>query len=394
MVNIREINDVGQLERSRADWDRLLAQTQHAQFFQTLDWLQVYWRHYGADQRLRVLFVEEHGQPIGILPLVVRREQTRAGKLRFLTYPLDDWGSFYGPIGPAPALVLRQGLEHIRATRRDWDVLELRFVDAEGMDAQATPNVMSATGFTPLPTQRGATAIIDLAGTYDDYLASRTSKWRNNYRRWQRRLKEQGEVSYVRYRPRGLAHGESDPRWELYDACEDIARRSWQGSSDSGTTLSHETIRPFLRDVHAVAASAGGVDMNLLFLDGRPIAFSYNYYYRGYVYGLRIGYDAEVCQDGVGNLTYTYAIEDSFARGDTVYDTGPGSLEAKRQLLTRVQPIYRYSYYRRTSWRAQLVRLKRWADARRAARECGAAAAGKPQVNPPPAAKVLQETAP
>ncbi len=362
MILVREVYELGGLEPFRGTWEGLLAQTEQAQFFQTMDWLEVYWRHYGARQRLRVLIVEEDGKPLGILPLVVRKEPTKAGELRFLTYPLDDWGSFYGPIGRDPALILQHGLAHVRSTRKDWDVLELRWVDSDGADANQSEQAMAGGGFSPLPTRRGETAIIDLRGTWQDYLASRTSKWRNNFRRWHKRLAERGEVTYLRYRPRGAALGESDPRFDLYDACEELARRSWQGSSTTGTTLSHESVSPFLRDMHAAAARAGGLDLNLLYLNGKPMAYAYNYVYRGYVFGLRIGYDAEIGSDGVGNLTYTYAIEDSFARGDHTYDAGPGSLDCKRQLWTRLQPIYRYSYYRPAAWRAQLVRLKRWAD--------------------------------
>jgi hypothetical protein len=147
----------------------------------------------------------------------------------------------------------------------------------------------------------------------------------------------------------------------LYDACVAIASRSWQAVDNPtpGTTLSHESISAFLREMHAVAARAGGVDMNLLLLDDRPIAFAYNYHYRGYLYALRIGYDLEAGKDGAGNLLYVNVIRDGFERGDHTYDLGPGSLEAKQYLRTSVLDVSRYSYYRPAAIRAQLVRLKR-----------------------------------
>ncbi|MBI3469078.1 MAG: GNAT family N-acetyltransferase [Planctomycetes bacterium] len=143
-----------------------------------------------------------------------------------------------------------------------------------------------------------------------------------------------------------------------------IASRSWQAVDNQtpGTTLCHDSIAAFLRDTHAVAARTGAVDMNLLLLDERPIAFAYNYHYQGHLYGLRVGYDLEAGKDGVGNLLYVHAIRDSFARGDHTYDMGPGSLAAKQYLLTSVLDIGRYSHYWPTAIRAQLVRLKRaWA---------------------------------
>ena len=114
------------------------------------------------------------------------------------------------------------------------------------------------------------TAVVDLAGTWDEYLASRPAKWRNNFRRQERKVCEQGHVGYLRYRPLGEAKGDGDPRWDLYDACEGLARRSWQGTSTTGTTLSHESIRPYLRETHAAAARVGALDLNLLLIGGPP----------------------------------------------------------------------------------------------------------------------------
>jgi hypothetical protein len=66
----------------------------------------------------------------------------------------------------------------------------------------------------------------------------------------------------------------------------------------------------------------------------------------------------------VGGLLAGYAIEDSFRRGDHTYDLGVGSLEAKRHLLTRVAPLFRYSHFHPTAPKAQLLHLKRWAEER------------------------------
>lgn len=364
MTDVREINHIEELAEYRSVWRSLLAQTRGASFFQSLEWLEAYWKHYGAGQELRVLIVSSSGEPVGILPLVVRSERTKVGPLRMLTYPLHDWGSFYGPIGEHPEVTLAAGLEHVRRTRCNWAIVELRWVDADGIDRGQTEHALRHARFQAYKTVWNRTAVVNLPETWEAFLAGRTSKWRNNLRRWQRKLAERGEITYLRYRPRGESHGEGDPRWDLYDACEELASRSWQGSSETGTTLSHESVRPFLRDVHALAANSGALDINLLWLDGEPLAFAYNYHYAGSIYGLRVGYDARQSRDGVGNILYVHAIRDSIQRGDHTYDMGVGSLEIKRYFLTQIVPIYRFSHYRLTAPRAQVLRLRRWRQQR------------------------------
>lgn len=364
MANVREINRIEELEDYRAAWRGLLDATPRASFFQSLEWLEAYWRHYGKHQKLRVLLaIGDDGALVGILPLVVRWETTRLGRLRYLTYPLDYWGSFYGPIGGEPRAILDAGLSHVARARRDWDAIELRWTGVDEFDPSDAPATLKAHGLHSCRTMIDRTALIRLEDTtWEEYLVSRGTKWRNNFRRWERRAADLGEITHLRYRPQGEAHGDGEPRWDLYEACLSLAERSWQGSSQTGTTLSHSSVRDFLRDAHAAAARAGGLDLNLLLAGGQPVAFAYNYCQRGYVFGLRIGYDEQNSKLALGNILYARVFEDSFRRGDSIYDMGPNHIEAKQSLLTEVHPIFRYSHFCGRSLRGQLVRLKRLWD--------------------------------
>ncbi|HTQ40852.1 MAG TPA: GNAT family N-acetyltransferase [Pirellulales bacterium] len=378
MLHVREINSPQQLADLRTVWRDLLASTAGATFFQSLDWLETYWQFYGygiADtseklsdggahtsvrpERLRVLLVEADREPIGILPLVVTTEPYRVGPMRVLGYPLAGWGSFYGPIGPHPAATLRAGLQHIRHTARDWDLLDLRWVDADEVDEGQTPQAMQVAGFKFESQVWHFSAQIELQDGWEKYWAGRKSIWRSNLRRCERLLTERGKLEYLRYRPLGEAHGDGDPRWDLYDTCVELARRSWQADSNSGTTLSHDSVREYLRATHESAARAGAVDVNLLLLDGEAVAFAYNYRFRNWVYGVRNGYDPAAVQEGAGTVLMGKMIEDSCQRGDQLFDLGPDYLKCKRYWYTRLHPAYHYTHFHPVRLRAQALRLKR-----------------------------------
>ena len=117
MAHVIEINEIQDLEPYRMAWNALLPGTPNASFFHTYDWLEAYWRHFGADQKLRILVVLSCGKPIGIVPLCVRRDRFRVGALRVLTYPLDDWGTWFGPIGGNTAATTLMAMHHL-ANRR------------------------------------------------------------------------------------------------------------------------------------------------------------------------------------------------------------------------------------------------------------------------------------
>jgi CelD/BcsL family acetyltransferase involved in cellulose biosynthesis len=358
-MNVRELNDPADLAGCQADWDRLLAATPGATFFHTLDWLSAYWRHCGERQRLRVLLIESPHGLEGIVPLVVRSEQTRIGQVRVLTYPLHDWGSFYSPLGPDLSAILRAALVHLRHTPRDWDLLDLRWIASGELDR--TGAAMREAGFQAQQQPWISTSLVDVGRTdWHTYWAGRTSRWRNNVRRSERKLAEAGEVTHVRYRAELGATEPMDPRWDLYDACVALAGRSWQATASDGTTLSHDAVREFLRDAHAAAARHGAIDINLLYLNGRPVAFAYNYACRGWVYGLRMGYDAVLARDGAGSVLMHRMLRDSFKRGDHTFDLGAGYLEAKRYWHTTERYSYRSTHFALSAPRAQLLRAKRW----------------------------------
>lgn len=358
MLRTEEINDIHELSPLRAAWAKLLRGTAGATFFHSLEWLEVYWSHWSAEQRLRVITVSDGNELAAIVPFVVRPEMTRVGRVRFLTYPLDYWGSFYGPIGRDPQSALDAALRHVHRSHRDWDAVELRWI-AEP-DVPQVSGAMRLVGFRPEVGARDHSALIDLASGWESYFRSRSSKWRNNYRRDKKAVLESGQVEYVRYRP--SENPQLDPRWDLYDECVQVARSSWQANSPDGTTMSHDSVSDFLRAAHLTAAQRGCVDLNLLRLDGAPVAFAYNYVLEGHISGLRAGFDAQQAPSGAGSYLIAQAIQDSCQRGDEVYDLGPGHLRSKRYLHTEVRTTYRCGYFPWYSLRSQLLRAKRRYD--------------------------------
>ena len=148
------------------------------------------------------LLVLSDKEPVGILPLIVAPENTRLGRFRLLTYPLRDWATFYGPIGPRPATTLLAGLSYILGTRRRWDVIDLRSTN-EDTDRGRTPWVMRKLGHPHPPSVWKISDVVELRNGWDAYLASRSSRFRNNLRCSEQRAHQLGRLEYQRFRPLG-----------------------------------------------------------------------------------------------------------------------------------------------------------------------------------------------
>jgi hypothetical protein len=350
VLEVIEVNSLHQLAGYRLAWSKLLAGTRRPSFFQTLDWLDVYWPHFVGGLSLRALVVKSDRREIlGILPLVVRHERSPAGCVRALGYPLDGCGAFYGPIGPNPMLTLAVGLSYIAHAERDWDLIDLGGVDCDHTDDGRTA---LAFQYAELPARKSIaaqSARIELDCGWEAYWQGRLGDWRTTVQKAEQQLTSH-HLKYLRYRPRGRAHGDDDPRWELYESCERI-ERAMDGSRSTSA---------YHRDLHGAAVKAGGADINLLLLDGRPAAFAYNTHYRGRINVLRMAFDGSTANHDALSVLLLHMIRDSCRRGDTLLDLGPQTPQSARHWTTRIATTYRYTHCPRLAVKAQLLRAQQW----------------------------------
>jgi CelD/BcsL family acetyltransferase involved in cellulose biosynthesis len=363
VIEVDEINQLSDLDAIEADWRRLLAQTAGFSFFQTLDWLRATWNNYGDRQRLRVQVMRKGGQIVGIVPWCVRTERRRVGRVRILTYPLADWGTFYGPLGPDPRTAVRAALCHVAETPRDWDMIDLRWVDEAASEFLATGEAFREAGFDYRARPRMEVRFCRFAEGWDAYLASRSRNWRRKMKYDIESLEKTGAVQLVRYRP-AAGEGTAAEHDAIYQTCEEIAAKTWQAGDPSQSTLSSPRVREVLRTAHHAAAALGMLDANILLVADRPVAFNYNYVAEGRAYGLRCGYDPTTGLESCGRVLLYKMLEDGFRRGDVEYNFGPGRQPYKERFGTDTRRAYTFRHYARFSLRSQLMHLKERVESR------------------------------
>lgn len=364
MLHVTELNDLGEVAALRPVWRRLLLQTPNYSFLHTLEWLDGAWAHYKLPQKLRVMLVERDGQPLGIVPLCVRTERRKFGSFRVLTYPLDDWGTFFGPLGPEPGLAFRAAMERVAATHRDWDFIDLRWVDQAAPEFLAIGESMRHCGFDCLVRPRMEVRLVRMHDGWEAYVATRSRNWRQKMRRDCEALeRKSGEVRLLRYRP---APGEKSHRDhdEIYDLCERIAENSWQSAAASQSTLCSPRVRDVLRQLHRVAGDLGMLDTNILLVNDRPVAFNYNYLAENRAFGLRSGFDATAGLENCGKILIFKMLEDGFRRGDVEYSFGPGRQPYKDRYATEMRYAYTFRHYARYALRAQMLHWREQVAAR------------------------------
>lgn len=358
MNDVHEINCLADLAGLRSAWRGLLAQTPGYSLFHTLEWLESAWGNYARPQRLRVVVVERRGQVVGIVPFCVREEPRRVGTVRVLTYPLDDWGTFYGPLGPEPGFAFRQALHLVARTKRDWDLIDLRWVDESADEFFAIGEAFRECSFEYRVRPRMEVRHCHFGQGWEAYLKSRSRNWRRKMSHDVELLARAGDVVLRRYRPAAGCDPGCEEHAEVYRICEEISARTWQAADASQSCLSSPRVRDALFRVHCQAAALGMLDTNILEVGGKAVAFNYNYVAEGRTYGLRCGYDPSSEREGCGRVLLYMMLQDSFRRGDIEYNFGPGRQPYKDRFATGMRHAYTFRHYAKYSLRSQLLHLK------------------------------------
>src|SRR5713226_4859505 len=94
-MHVTLFRDMEGVATLRDKWQPLLNQSRPNHVFMTWEWLFTWWKHFGRGQELFVLAVEDKGEVIGILPLMLSvHNDEYARKIRYLRFIGDQMGDW------------------------------------------------------------------------------------------------------------------------------------------------------------------------------------------------------------------------------------------------------------------------------------------------------------
>lgn len=344
-----EIRDVEKLESYRLAWTSMWRAGRRPWFTQSLDWLAAFVKLQSDRVALRTLFVCDDEEILGIVPLVLTTESTRTGPHRTLRYPLFEGYGCCGPIGSQPTFVLLEAMQYLSRHETEWDVLDLAGINVEEVDHGRTKTALHVARIDAEIGAWQTRSMISLRTAEDsERLAMRIELLPERSRCFE----------YVRYRPEGAMHGDAEPKFELFDDCLSIARQS-DGGPGRGATEHALLGHALVRELHATTARNGTLDVNLLYLDDAPAAFSYGYACDDEVTVIDAGLDLRFAQEHADDALAAAMLEDSLERGDRVLDLGTKPAAWLRTWSNGTRTIHRAQTARPRGIAAQVLQWGR-----------------------------------
>lgn len=169
------------------EWRVLLERDPNNHVFSTPEWNRLWWEEFGAGKELLVLTMRRGAETVAIVPLYRKHEDGRK-ILRFVGG--IDLTDYLGAVCAAEDRkeTAQTLLEWLAREEVAWDEFDAHNMPVPFGFSELLVDWADRLGFTFTLDQEETSAILVLADTWDDYLASLGSKNRHELRRKRRRL--------------------------------------------------------------------------------------------------------------------------------------------------------------------------------------------------------------
>jgi CelD/BcsL family acetyltransferase involved in cellulose biosynthesis len=331
-LKVRCYDSFGQLAVLREEWEELALRA-GADLFSTYDWCDVWWKHFGEGRSLRVYALRDGDTLVAVIPLFW--EKMNWGPLRLKVLRL--LGADHG-ITTAGFIIDRRylnaaGAALARELERDpqWDLVHLGELPGyHSYYEQFAASLRRPSWTVHHEADVYPHMVIELQGSFDDFLQGLSASERSNIRRRERRVRDSHSVQVE------VAGGSSVP--DLFESFVEQHQSQWLGTGKLGHFGDWPGALAFHQEMAIRQGTLGRLLLMCLKLDGEPIGYHYNYLFNGRAHLLLSSRTCDLKWDSIspGRLLNCSLIRSAIDAGAMLIDALGGYYEHKRRLGAKV----------------------------------------------------------
>ena len=307
-------------------WQELAERRGNA--FVSPQWFEAWLQHYGDSAAARVAAVRgDDGALLGLMPFALSGRLVRTVRLAGANF-----GDYMHPVAePADETVVAScAVAALAAADSSWGALVLDNVDADAAWSQIELTGTRGRGLRRRERSPSVLPFATLAvDSYDEYLGQRSSSFRKQLRRFDRRLEREAAIELRQTR---------DPD-ELAADLETFFRLHFARWSERGGSSLAGGGREFHQTFAAAALRAGWLRLLFLEADGEPIAAFYGWRLGDRYSFYQAGFDDSWSKFSVGLVLHGRVVERAIAEGAQEYDMLLGSEAYKFRFCDSVRRV-------------------------------------------------------
>ncbi|GAB1470834.1 hypothetical protein MASR2M66_17120 [Chloroflexota bacterium] len=318
-ITIRHIRTLKEFAALKESWTLLLESRKHKTAFLTWEWMHSWLKNHAEAGTLWIVTAWCGNELIGVAPLMLvssNRMGLKSRILRSIGKPNTDESDVITSGNPEEIIPLLFG--YIHANRNEWDAIELCELNSEENNTAIILREMQNLKLK-VTSSTNSHFHIQTTDNWDEYWHSLSKNTRDSVKKRLKHAEKNLNLEF-HYIKGSLLN------WGHFEAIFDINQRSRFPEKYSSAQE-----RAHLRDLFEAMQSKGWLEVIMLYMDGKPVAYDYGFNMDGKFEDWRTGYDLQYSGSAAGKLLLYLMLKYQFENGYKDFDFLRGAYEYKTQ---------------------------------------------------------------
>lgn len=322
------------------EWQELLADSSIDSLFLSWEWQYTWWLHLSENRALAILTIRSAGRLMAIAPMIAKPpDLKRMMPFRMLELlGTGNVGSDY------LSFIVRNGAESSvmpaisAALFKRNRVLELSNIERGSRAVTLTALAMNAKGCRTARQTQSFSPYADLCGfSWDSYMTRNDSSHKTRFNKKLRKLKKNFDFRFEQT-------STESTRQQNLQVMIDLHLQRWDSKGGSNAFNSAD-LCAFHHAFTDIALQKNWLRLFIMWLDDRPAAAVYGFYYNNTFYYYQAGFDPKYSQYSVGYLAIGLTVELALEEGAQEYDMLRGNEEYKYAWATDERELVRLTIF-------------------------------------------------
>jgi len=351
MLKIIRVDNYKSFKECKDGWDELLSRSRADNIFLTYDWIDACIRHFFDEEKLLILNAYDNDRLMGIAPLMIRSH-------RYFGLPVKSVCFIGTGVSDRMDLIVDGERERIvdavmgylMDIRKEWDFIDLEEIPEGSGTFRAMEGYLAKNRIANIPGPSKKSFYIPMDSTKENVCTEFSRKFRKKLRKIENKWHGLN-LNFERYT------GSRIDEDRIFPELNSIEGRSWKGDERSGI-FSKPASMEFHREIFSIFSKGGFLDLSVLNLDSRPIAYIYNYLYGKRSYNYSIAYDKKYSSLSPGTLLMLWALADSSSKDIAEFDFARGEGNWKSRFAREFRIHNRVRVFKNNIYSGFLHRLQ------------------------------------
>ena len=322
------------------DWRTLAGRCRTYNLFTSFDWMLTWWDCLGKDKELMVFVLRSSGSVIGIAPLMKIRKSIWPLKYNEV-YFISATEAPYSPSAFAGTLDFiipdefsmeyEEFLRYLLSSVNGWHCLRLHPLPQNSPALPIFDRLVPGLRHEFSTAKIYDNACLNVAGSWTEYYAARSAKFRKNLRRARQNLTKRYPVAFVEYRtPQEMT--------AAYAQILQIEEQAWKWTD--GSRINDRRYHDFYPALIRKFAEKNQTRIWILQIDGQPAAYDMHIQDGKSIKTLKGSYSQKFAEFSPGSLLSYTAHKRFFQEGIQHIDLLWGNLEYKQKWTNALEPHF------------------------------------------------------